>query len=108
MSEQNTTLVPIEEKYMPVLLQIRDMEEEKRELEDKLKEVKKQIEVAMSEYNVTSLNTSFMNIIKTKDSETTSIDLKKLKDTEPDVYEKLLVKYPKTTKRSGCVQFRLG
>ena len=108
MGEQTTSLVPIEEKYMPVLLQIRDLEEEKRELEDKLKSIKKQIEEAMTEYNVTSLKTSFMNIIKTKDSESVSLDTKKLKEVEPNLYDELLTKYPKVTKRSGSVQFRLG
>ena len=108
MGEQTTSLVPIEEKYMPVLLQIRDLEEEKRELEDKIKSIKKQIEEAMTEYNVTSLKTSFINIIKTKDSESVSLDTKKLKEVEPNLYDELLTKYPKVTKRSGSVQFRLG
>lgn len=111
MSEEkvsSTSIVPIEEKYLPVLIKIKEMEETKRDLEDKLKEIKKEIEVAMSEYNVTSVKTSFMNIIKTKDSESKSIDLKKLKEVEPDEYDKLLTKYPKITKRSGSVQFKLS
>ena len=107
MGKQTTSLVSIEEKYMPVLLQIRDLEEEKRELENKIKSIKKQIEEAMTEYNVTSLKTSFMNIIKTKDSESVSLDTKKLKEVEPDLYDELMKKYPKVTKRSGSVQFRL-
>ena len=108
MISMSNELIPIEEKYLPVLLKIKDMEESKRELEEKLKEVKKQIEEAMTEYNVTSVKTSFMNIIKTKDSESTSIDLKKLKEEEHDLYEKLLNKDPKVTKRSGSIQFRLS
>ena len=101
-------LMPIEEKYLPVLIKIRDMEEEKRELEDEIKKIKKQIEDAMTEYNVTSLKTSFMTIVKTKDSESVSLDTKKLKEEDSDLYDELMKKYPKVTKRSGSVQFRLG
>ena len=101
-------LMPIEEKYLPVLIKIRDMEEEKRELEDEIKKIKKQIEDAMSEYNVTSLKTSFMTIVKTKDSESVSLDTKKLKEEDSDLYDELMKKYSKVTKRSGSVQFRLG
>ena len=101
-------LMPIEEKYLPVLIKIRDMEEEKRELEDEIKKIKKQIEDAMIEYNVTSLKTSFMTIVKTKDSESVSLDTKKLKEEDSDLYDELMKKYPKVTKRSGSVQFRLG
>ena len=100
--------MPIEEKYLPVLIKIRDMEEEKRELEDEIKKIKKQIEDAMTEYNVTSLKTSFMTIVKTKDSESVSLDTKKLKEEDSDLYDELMKKYPKVTKRSGSVQFRLG
>ena len=105
---ESTSVVAFEDKYFPVLMQIKKMEEEKRELEEQLKKIKSQIEEAMVEYDVTSVKTSYMTILKTKGSESTSIDVKKLKEEEPDVYEELLVKYPKVTKRSGSVQFRLS
>ena len=101
-------LMPIEEKYLPVLIKIRDMEEEKRELEDEIKKIKKQIEDAMSEYNVTSLKTSFMTIVKTKDSESITLDTKKLKEEDTELWSWLMKKYSKVTKKSGSVQFRLG
>lgn len=112
MSNDVTTnksdLIPFEEKHLAALTALRDMEDAKRDLEDKISEVKSQIADAMEEYGVTSVKTSFMTIIKTKDSESVSLDTKKFKEEYPKVYDKYFKLFPKVTKRKGSVQFRMG
>lgn len=103
-----TDLIPFEEKHLAALTTLRDMEDAKRDLEDKISEAKSQIAEAMEEYGVTSVKTSFMTIIKTKDSESVSLDIKKFKEEYPKVYDKYFKLFPKVTKRKGSVQFRMG
>ena len=80
----------------------------KKDLEDKIDEIKKQINDAMTEYDVTSVRTSFLNISKTSGSTSYSIDTKLLKEKDPVLYEELLDKYGKTTTRKGSIVFKVS
>ena len=106
--ENKSELIPFEQKYMTTLVNIKKLVEAKKDLEDKIDEIKKQINDAMTEYDVTSVRTSFLNISKTSGSTSYSIDTKLLKEKDPVLYEELLDKYGKTTTRKGSIVFKVS
>lgn len=106
--ERKSELIPFEQKYMTTLVNIKKLVEAKKDLEDKINEIMKQIDEAMIEYDVTSVRTSFLNISKTNDSISCTIDTKLIKEKDPVLYEELLDKYGKTTTRKGSITFRVN
>ena len=97
----NTRLGMFDKKYLSVLMKIRDLNEQKKELEDKLNEVKESIGVAMEKYDLQSISTSGIRITRIKPSTTISFDTSKLKKENPELFEELFNKYHKTSNRSA-------
>lgn len=78
---------------------------EKRKLEEAEKMLKSDLEKAMDQYGIKSIDNEFVKVTWVDASTTTSIDLKKLKEKEPDLHEELLEDYPKVTTRKAYVRF---
>lgn len=74
----------------------------KKELEDQEKEIKSQLETTLTEEGYKD---EFITISYSKPSETTSIDLKKLEEQEPDLFNELLADYPKVTSRKASYKY---
>lgn len=94
-----------ENQYLTVFQNLADVTKQKKALEDQEKKVKSQLEKLMDEYGIKSLDNQFIKIIRVAGSSSTTIDLKKLEEQEPDLFEDLLSDYPKTTTRKASVRF---
>ena len=89
---------------MAVMENIALLEKQVKDLQDKQKALKAELEKAMDEYNIQSIDNEFVKITRVEASESKTIDLNKLQEKEPDLYNELLEDYPKITKRKAYVK----
>ena len=94
-----------ENKYLTVMAEIAALHKQEKELAAKNKELKTELEKAMNEHNIKSIDNEFLKITRVEASETKTIDLNAMKKKEPDLYEDLIEDYPKVTKRKAYVRF---
>lgn len=94
-----------ENKYLAQMQQLQQLVNHKKELEKTEKQIKKELEQAMNEYNIKSIDNEYLKITRVEASETVSIDLAAMKKKEPELYEELIEDYPKVRKRSAYVRF---
>lgn len=94
-----------ENQHLAVMAQIATMEQQKKELTDRSKELKASLEQAMDENNIKSIDNDFLRITRVAASSSTSIDLKKLAEEEPKLHGEFLEDYPKTTNKKAYVKF---
>lgn len=100
-TDEDTRLKMLNDKYLPVLVKISELNELKKDIDDKLDEIKKSLGEVMDGYNVKSLKNSVIRITRIDETTSTSFDTKKFEKDDPELYEKLLKKYTKTTNRKA-------
>ena len=96
-----------DQQYLVVFQNLAEVTKQKKVLEDQEKKVKSQLETLMDEYGIKSLDNQYIKITRVAGSTSTTIDLKKLETEEPDLYNDLLVDYPKTTVKKASVRFNV-
>lgn len=69
------------------------------------KEIKAELEAAMDQHKIISIDNDFIKVTRIAESSTTSIDVKTLEKKENGLYEELLADYPKVSKRKAYVRF---
>lgn len=79
--------------------------QQEKELAAKTKQLKADLEKAMDDYGIKSIDNHLLKITRVEASNSTSIDLKKLQEKEPKLYGELLEDYPKVTNRKAYVKF---
>lgn len=94
-----------EQANLEAFKKLAELKKQQEALATTEKEVKAQIEKSMEEYGVKSLKNEFITISHVEGSTSTSIDLKKLQEKEPDLYKELLEDYPKVTNKKASVRF---
>lgn len=100
-TDEDTRLKMLNDKYLPVLVKISELNELKKDIDDKLDEIKKSLGEVMDGYNVKSLKNSVIRITRIDETTSTSFDTKKFKKEDPELYEELLKKYSKTTNKKA-------
>lgn len=80
------------------------LEKQVKDLQNKQKTLKADLEKAMDEYNIKSIDNEYLKITRVAESTSTSIDLKALQKKEPALYGELLEDYPKVTTRKAYVK----
>lgn len=75
---------------------------EKKELEKREKEIKEKVQPNLTK---DGLKNDFVIISYIEASESTTVDLSKLEEKEPDLYKDLLKDYPKITKRNSSFRY---
>ena len=100
-TDEETRLKMLNDKYLPVLVKISELNELKKDIDDKLDEIKKSLGVVMDGYNVKSLKNSVIRITRVDATTSTSFDTTKFKKDDPELYEELFKKYNKTSNRSA-------
>ncbi len=93
-----------EQDNLVVFKNLSELAKQKKAIEKQEKEAKKQIKTAMDKYGVESFKNDFVTISNVAGSSSTTIDIAKMQEKEPDLYENLMRDYPKTTTRSGYVK----
>jgi len=97
-------LTVFENKYMAVMANIALLEKQVKEITEKQKSLKAELEAAMDEYNIKSIDNEYLKITRVAESTSTSIDLKALQKKEQALYRELLEDYPKVTVRKAYVK----
>lgn len=97
------------EQYLAAFRKLADAVKAKKKLEQDEKALKEQLQKAMDEFGIKSIDNEYIKITRVaggKDSVT--VDLKAFQEKEPNNYKELLADYPKTVKgRSGYVKFEV-
>ncbi|MCQ6288092.1 MULTISPECIES: hypothetical protein [Bacillus cereus group] len=94
-----------ENKHLAIMTAIAIHTQQEKALAEKSKEMKAELEKAMDEHGIKSIDNDLIKITRVDESKTKSIDTKKLKDKEPKLYGELLEDYPKTSVRKAHVKF---
>lgn len=85
-----------------LLKALKEINDEKKALEEREKTIKKSIEDNLGEEGY---KTDYVTVSYSKPSKSESIDLKKLADKEPELYDDLLKDYKKVTERKGSFRY---
>lgn len=85
---------------LAIMQQISAISKQKKELEDKEKEVRAALEAAMGQFGIKSFENDILKVTYVAPTTKTTIDSKALKKDKPDVYEK----YAKTSNVKAFVR----
>ena len=85
--------------YMATMQRYADLETTIKELTETKDKVRAEIQRAMEDYNIRSIDNDIVKLTLVAPSVSITIDTKALRISDPDTYEDLLDKYPKTTAR---------
>lgn len=85
---------------LAIMQQISAISKQKKELEDKEKEVRAALEAAMGQFGIKSFENDILKVTYVAPTTKTTIDSKALKKDKPDVYEK----YAKTSNVKASVR----
>ena len=101
--EEDNALEYFQNKNLEILEKIKFITTEKKILEEKEKELKAELEKAMTENNVKKFSNDFISISYVEPTTAESFDSKKFKEENPA----LAAKYIKTSKKSGYVKITI-
>lgn len=85
--------------YMATMQRYADLEQTIKELTETKDKVRAEIQRAMEDYNIRSIDNDIVKLTLVAPSISTTIDTKALRISDPDTYEELLDKFPKVTER---------
>lgn len=94
-------------QHMQVFKQLSEITKTKKVLEEQEKIMKEQLEKAMNEHGIQSIDNQYLKITRVSESSSTSIDLKTLEKKEPKLYGELLEDYPKVTNKKAYLTFKV-
>jgi len=94
-----------ENKYLAVMTAIAIHTQQEKNLAAQSKKLKEELEKAMDEHSITSIDNDLIKITRVEATTSTTIDVTKLKAEEPELYGELLGDYPKVSNRKAHVKF---
>lgn len=97
-------LQKFEEQYLESFKQLQKLSKAKKKVEAEEKAVKQQLEKALLEYNIKSIDNEFVRITYVEGTTSKSIDSKKIQAQSPDFYDKLIKQYEKVTVKKPYVR----
>lgn len=97
-------LQKFEEQYLESFKQLQKLSKAKKKVEAEEKAVKQQLEKALLEYNIKSIDNEFVRITYVEGTASKSIDSKKIQAQSPDFYDKLIKQYEKVTVKKPYVR----
>ncbi len=102
MSDNN--LILFENKALTYMKNLSALKKEQDRLADLEKTARAELQKVMDEFNIVQFKNDYVTISLVKGSTTTSIDLKALEKTEPQLYADLLKDYPKETVKKDSIR----
>lgn len=92
---------------MQVMINISILAKQEKEIAEKTKALKAELENALNEHGIKSIDNAYIKITRVEASSSTSLDIKKLQDKEPKLYGELLEDYPKVTNKKAYLTFKV-
>lgn len=105
--KQAKELLVVNTQYVAKFEQLNNLMSEIKRLEEISKSVKSELEEVFKKHNIKKLSNEYISIAYIAPTESTSVDLKKLKADDEELYNSIMEKYSKTTKRNGYMRFAL-
>ena len=100
----DNNLVLFESQALDIMQNLSELKKEQDRLANIEKSAREALLKVMQEYGITQFKNDFVTISTVKGSTTLSIDLGKLKEKEPELYDELLQDYPKETVKKDSVR----
>lgn len=100
----STEVKEFENKYLQTMIQISILEKQSKDLVEQAKKVKADLEIAMDQHDIKSIDNDYIKVTRVAGSTSESIDLKQLEAEEPKLYKELLKDYTKVTNRKAHVK----
>lgn len=100
-------LTEFEQSNIALFKDLKLLDDNIKELQDKQKKYKDELVKQMEQYNVKSIDNDFVKVTYVAPNQSTSVDLKTFKEKEPEEYDMLLNDYPKVTNRKGYVRIKV-
>lgn len=104
---QENNIVLFEQYALESFKTLSELKKEQKRLEEIDKKVRTEIEKAMNEYDIQSFKNDYVTISRVAQSTTRTIDVKKLQEREPQLYDELIADYPKTTLRKASIRIEV-
>lgn len=93
-----------ENQYLAQMANYALLETQIKDATAKKNELKAQLEDAMDQYDIKSIDNEYLKATRVAASSSTSIDLEVLAEKEPKLHGELLEDYPKTTNRKESIR----
>lgn len=93
--------------YMATMQRYADLETTINELTETKEKVRDEIQRAMTDYGIISIENDIVKITRVAPSVSTTIDTKAVRIADPDTYEDLIEKYPKVTHRRESLRVKI-
>lgn len=106
-NERKNELEIFEQQHLQIFKELSEITKQKKQLEDAEKRFKEQLEKAMDQYDIKSIDNHFVKITRVNGSTSTSVDLKAMQEKEPKLYGELLEDYPKVTTKKSYLTFKV-
>ena len=94
------------EQNVALLENLAEVSRRKKLLDQQEKEIKARLLPLMEEHGVKSIDNDIIQITYVGGTESVAIDTSALRAEEPDLYNELMEKYNKRTKRSAYLRFK--
>ena len=96
----------LKKELLAQISKIKEIEEEEKALKAKKQALKDELEEYMRAVEINKIDLGDRVLSLTKDTESVSLDTTALKKSDPELFEKLVEKYQKVSKRKGYIRIK--
>nr|DAH13102.1 MAG TPA: hypothetical protein [Caudoviricetes sp.] len=104
MATKTTEMTAFEQKNLAAFKQLRELTNAKKSLEEQEKKIKDDLTFAMELNGITSIDNDYVIISHVAETESVALDTKAFRQDDPDLYNEVMNKYNKRTKKKACVR----
>lgn len=104
MATKTTEMTAFEQKNLAAFKQLRELTNAKKSLEEQEKKIKDDLTFAMELNGITSIDNDYVIISHVAETESVALDTKAFRQDDPDLYNEVMNKYNKRTKKKAYVR----
>lgn len=104
MATKTMEMTAFEQKNLAVFKQLRELTNAKKSLEEQEKKIKDDLTFAMKLNGITSIDNDYVVISHIAETESVALDTKAFRQDDPDLYNEVMNKYNKRTKKKAYVR----
>ena len=104
MATKTTKITAFEKQTLAVFTKLRELTNAKKSLEEQEKKIKDDLTFAMELSGITSIDNDYVRISHIAETESVALDTKAFRQDDPDLYNEVMNKYNKRTKKEAYVR----